>query len=66
MSSYARLSLSSIHLGYTRNGIDPGLIWLFRPSDKHVERIDSRNRELLAEYVREEYFDEYDEHNEFT
>lgn len=29
MSSYARLTLGSLHLGSTRNDIDPGLIWLF-------------------------------------
>ena len=66
MSSYARLMLGFLQLGVTRNEIDPGLIWLFRPSDKHVERIDWRNRELLAKYIREESLDEYDEDNEFT
>ena len=66
MSSYARLLLGSLELGVTRNGIDPGLIWLFRPSDKHVKRIDWRNRDLLAKYVRKEWLDEYDEDNQFT
>lgn len=64
MSSYASLLLGSFELGVTRNNIDPGLIWLFRPSDKHVEHIDWRNRDLRAKDVREEMLNEYDD--EFT
>ena len=45
MSSYATLTLGSLKLGETRNDIDPGLVWLFRPADKRVERIDWRNPE---------------------
>ena len=66
MSSYARLSLGSFELGVTRNEIDPGLVWIFRPSDKRTERIDRRHRRKLTQYVEEEYIDEYDETNPFT
>ena len=41
-------------------------MWIFRPSDKLMERIDRRDRERLAKYVMEEYVDEYDEDNPFT
>ena len=51
MSSYATLALGSLILLDTRNDIDPGLMWIFRPSDKHIERIDRRDREELAKYV---------------
>ena len=65
MGSFATLRLGCIHLGSTKNEIDPGLIWLFRPSDKHIESIDRRNREKLAEYVCKEYIDDYDEDEPF-
>ena len=41
-------------------------MWLFRPSDKHVERVDNRNRSRLAEYLADEYLDDYDEDHPFT
>ncbi len=66
MGSYARLSLGSLELGVTKDDIDPGLMWVFRPSDKHTERIDRRHRQQLARYVEEEYIDEYDEDNPFS
>ena len=66
MSSYATLSLGPAKLGQTSDYIDPGIMWIFRPSDKLVERIDRRDREQLAKYVMEEYLDEYDEDNPFT
>ena len=66
MSSYAELTLGSLTLGASRNGIDPDLMWLFRPSDKRIDRIDRRNREQLAKYVMDEYIDDYDENNPFT
>ena len=66
MSSYATLSLGSMGLTITRNDIDPGLMWMFRPSDRHTERIDHRDRRRLASYVTDEYVDEYDESNPFT
>ena len=66
MSSYAILSLGSLDLGSTRNDIDPGLISIFRPSDKRTERLDLRNRRQLAKYVEEDFIDEYDENNPFT
>ena len=66
MSSYAKLSLGSLELGTTRNEIDPGLMWIYRPSDKRIERIDRRQRRRLARYVEEDFIDEFDESNPFT
>ena len=66
MGSYATLSLGSLGLEVTKNDINPDLIWIFRPSDKRTEQIDRRNRRRLAEYVEEEFLDEYDESNPFT
>ena len=54
MSSYATLSLGPLTLGQTRNGIDPGIMWIFRPSDKLMERIDKRDREQLANVMGEQ------------
>ena len=65
MGSYATLFLGSLVLGETKDDIDPGLIWIFRPSDKRTERIDRRNRRQLAKYVEEDFIDEYDESNPF-
>lgn len=65
MSSYAELTLGSLNISSSRNSVDD-FIWLFRPSDKHIERIDRRNRERLANYVMDEYIDEYDENNPFS
>ena len=65
MGSYATLRLGSQTLGVTKDEVDPGLMWLFRPSDKHVERIDARNRSRLAEYVNDEHIDDYDEDHPF-
>ena len=66
MSSYAKLSLGSLDLGATRNDIDHGLMWIYRPSDKRTERIDRRHRRQLARYVDEDFVDEFDESNPFT
>ena len=66
MSSYATLSLGSFELWVTRNEVDPGLMWIFRPLDKRIERIDKRDRRRLAQYIVEEYIDEYDERNPFS
>ena len=63
MSSYAELTLGSLSLATSRNRVDSDLIWLFRPSDKRIERIDRRNREQIAEYITDEYIDYYDENN---
>ena len=65
MSSYATLRLRSLDLGVTRNEVDPGLMWLFRPHDKHVEKIDRDDRDRLAAYVRDEYIDDYDAEHPF-
>ena len=66
MGSYATLSLGSLELVVTKNDIDPGLIWLFRPSDKRTEQIDRRNRRKLSKYVNVDFIDEYGENNPFT
>ena len=66
MSSYAELTLGSLSLGASRNRVDPDLIWLFRSSDKRIERITRRNREQLSKYIDDEYIVEYDEHNPFS
>ena len=66
MSSYAELTLGTLTLAASRNGVDPDLIWLFRQSDKTVERIDRRNPKQLAKYIMEEYIEQYDKNNPFT
>ena len=66
MGTYPTVSLGSMVLGFTKDDIDPGLIRIFRPSDLHTERIDRRNRRKLAEYVGEDFVDEYDVSNPFT
>ena len=66
MGSYATLFLGSLELGSTKDDINPGLIWIFRPSDKRIERFDQRNRQQLARYVEEDFIDEYNEDNPFT
>ena len=66
MGSYATLKLGPLALGVTKDDVDPGLMWLFRPSDKYVERIDARSRSRLAEYVTDEYIDDYDDEHPFT
>ena len=66
MGSYATLSIGSLELGSTTDDIiDPGLMWIFRPSDKRIRRLDRRNRWQLAKYVEEDFIDEYDENNSF-
>ena len=66
MSSYAELTLGTLSLAASKDGVDPGLIWLFRQSDKTVERIDQRNPKQLAKYIMEEYIEQYDKNNPFT
>ena len=63
MSSYAELRLGPIVVGGTKNDIDDGLMWLFRPTDKYVERVDWWNRNVLRQYLSEDYIDDYDEDN---
>ncbi len=65
MGQRTSLTLGPIELGTTRDEIDPGLMWAFRPSDKHIERIDRRNRERIAQYVEEDIIDQYDEMHPF-
>ena len=66
MSSYAELTLGTLSLAASRNGVDPDLIWLFRQSDKTVERIDRRNPKRLAKYIMKEYIEQYDKNNPLT
>ena len=66
MASYATLSLGSLVLEVTRNDVHPAVMWIFRPSDKHAEQVDNRNRHVLEKYVDEDFIDEYDENNPFT
>ena len=66
MSSYAELTLGTLSLASSRNGVDADLIWLFRESDKTVKRIDRRNPTQLAKYIMEEYIDQYDKDKPFT
>ena len=66
MASYAKLTLGSLEIGASRNDIDPGLMWLFRPADKRTQSIDRRDRQKLAEYVEVDFIEEYDESNPFT
>ena len=66
VGSYATLKLGLLSLGVTKDDIDPALMWLFRPSDKYVENIDARDRSRLAEYVADEYIDDYDSEHPFA
>ena len=66
MSSYATLTLGSLELGTSGNRVDPELIWLFRPSDKHVEKLTRRNRDRLSRHIMPEYIDEFDDANPLT
>ena len=63
MGSHAKLSLGSLGLGTTKNGIDPELMWLFRPSDRHTEIVDRHGPTSLAKYINAEHIDDYDESN---
>lgn len=66
MSSYATLTLGSLELGTSKNGVSSELIWLFRPSDKHVEKVTRRNRARLLKHIMPEYIDEFDDTNPLT
>jgi hypothetical protein len=50
MGSYAEIWLGSLHVGTTKNDIDPALMLLFRSSDKFV--LDARKQDLLPLPVR--------------
>ena len=66
MSSYAHLTLGSLSLELSRNGVDPDLIWLFRPSDKRIEQLTGRDSGSLREYIIEKYIDYFDDDHPFT
>ena len=66
MGQYASLTVGPVNLGTTRDEIDHGLMWAFRPSDKYIERIDYRTRERIAHYVADDIIDEYDEDHPFN
>ena len=54
MSSYAELTLGTLSLAASRNGVDPDSVWLFRQSDKTVERIDQAEPKTTgAKYIME-------------
>lgn len=63
MASYATLSIDSLHLTSSPDGIDPGIMMLFRPSDRRIRLIDKRDRAALAEYVHHDDIDEFNECN---
>ena len=66
MSSYATLTVGSMHLTGTTEGIDPGIMMLFRPTDRRIRQIDQRDRDALAEYVQDDMIDDFDEDNPLT
>ena len=66
MSSHASLTLGSCELGNTRNQVYPELMWLFRPSEKHVEKVTRRNPDRLAKYIDPEYIERFDDSNPLT
>ena len=66
MSSYATLTLGSLELGTSRNGVDPELIWLFLPFEKHIEDVTRKNPARLAKYIDPEYIDEFYEADSIT
>ncbi len=66
MGSYAQVLLGSFELGSTKDYIDPTIMWLFRPSDKHIRQITNSDQEQLAHYVHEDWLKEYDESNPLT
>ena len=63
MSSYASFKIGDVQLASSRNGVNPALMWVFRPEDRRVRWVDNRDRELLAHYVDDLYLDDFDEHN---
>ena len=66
MGSYAILSLESLNLAWTKNDIDPRLMWIFRPSEKHTEQLTQRNCQHLPGFIEDFSIDEYDEYSPFT
>ena len=61
MASYATLSIDSLHLTSSPDGIDPGIMMLFRPADRRIRLVDQGDRATLAEYVHHDDIDEYSE-----
>ena len=61
MSSYAKLNLGLLEVGKTKREVDPLLMLVFRSSEKCIDWIDQSDRKLLAQYVEEEYIDEFNE-----
>ena len=57
MSSYAQLTIGPLRLGTSRNHVDQDLIWLFRPSDKHIDRLTQNDRDRLRGYVSDDAID---------
>ena len=66
MANCAFLTIGSLVLAETYEGIDPDVMKLFRPSDRHIRQIDSSDRDAIAEYIRDEEIDDFDENNPLT
>ena len=64
--SNAFLTVGSLSLDYVVDVIDPAIMKLFRPSDRRIRRIDQRDRDTLAEYIRDDMIDDFDEGNPLT
>lgn len=59
LSSYASLTLGSLELNTSRNGVDPDLIWLFRPGDKKLSHISSDTGDISGDaFVEGDDFDD--------
>ena len=66
MSAQAILTLASWMLESTAENIDPGVMAIFRPKDKCVQKIHWHNRELLEAYVEADIIDDYLEDGPFA
>ena len=66
MSAQAILTLASWTLESTTEDIDPGVMAIFRPRDKCIQKIHWHNRELLEPYVEADIIDDYLEDGPFA
>ena len=66
MSSYATLSIDLLELASSRNHPDSDIMWMFRPSDKHVKNVTRSSRDILSKYITDEHIDDFDEDNPLT
>ena len=63
MGCYARLTLGSLHLTTTKDQVDYGIMWLFRPSDRVIEPVDPEDLALLTKYASDEFVDQFGKDN---